>query len=58
MQAKIIAALKSRTFWSAVLLFVVSGIDGVRESIPAVVLEPLQVVLTLAVGYFRVNTKQ
>lgn len=57
MKAKIILALKSRTFWSAVALFVVSGIDGVKDLIPVSAQLPIDAILTAMVGYFRVNTR-
>lgn len=54
---KYLGLLKSRTFWSAVVLFLVAGVDGIKDLIPHAVQLPLDVVLTALVGYFRANPK-
>jgi hypothetical protein len=52
---KIIKALSSRTVWSVIILFLISGVDGVQNLIPADMLTPIQFVLALLAGYFKVN---
>jgi hypothetical protein len=54
---KIIKALSSRTVWSVIVLFLISGVDGIQQFIPADMLTPIQFALTLLAGYFRVNPK-
>lgn len=54
---KIKLALKSRTFWTVVVLFIVGGFDGVKDLIPQALQLPLEGFLTLLAGYFRVNPK-
>ena len=51
-------ALKSRTVWMGVCMFLVAGITGVQDMIPEAVRTPLLGILTFAVAYFRVNPKQ
>ncbi len=55
---KIKSVLKSRTFWTAVILFLVAGVDGIKDLIPQVLQLPLEGLLTLLVGWFRVNPRQ
>lgn len=55
---KILSALKSRTFWTVVVLFLVSGVDGIRETIPEGLQLPIDGFLTILAGYFRVNPRQ
>ena len=50
--------LKSRTIWTLVVLFVINGVGGVRESIPANWLLIIDGVLTILAAYFRINVKQ
>ena len=57
MTDKIVRAFKSRTFWSAVVMFLVAGVDGIKDLIPEALQLPIDGVLTLLVGYFRVNPK-
>lgn len=57
MNNKIIAVLKSRTFWTAVVLFLVAGVEGIRDMIPAAAQTPINFILTILIGYFRVNPK-
>ena len=54
---KILTALKSRTAWTVALMFVIGGVDGVRELIPADMLPVVEGVLGLAAVYFRVNRR-
>lgn len=54
---KIKLALKSRTVWSVVVLFLISGVDGITTMIPAELLFPIQAILTGLATYFRVNVK-
>lgn len=55
--SKLWLALRSRTVWSVVALFVVSGIDGVRDLIPVAYLPTVQSALGLMIVYFRLNTR-
>jgi hypothetical protein len=50
--------LKSRTVWMAVILFIVNGITGIRENIPAGWLPLIDAILTMLTIYFRVEVKQ
>lgn len=54
---KFYKALRSRTVWTVVALFVVGGFESVQNLLPADAVKPLEVVLTLLAGYFRVNPK-
>ena len=50
--------LKSRTFWSVVVLFAVSGVEGVRDVVPANLLPYVQAILGMATLYFKANPSQ
>lgn len=50
-------AFKSRTVWAGILLFLLSGIEGVRELVNPDWLGVLSAILAVLVGYFRVNTR-
>jgi len=52
---KVLQALSSRTVWSAILMFLVAGVTGVQDLLPADLVTPVLGLLTLAVAYFRVN---
>lgn len=54
---KIIKLAKSRTFWTLVVLFLLNGVEGIRESIPEGAYMPLNAILTAMGAYFRANTK-
>ena len=58
MKSKILAALKSRTVWTGVVLFLVAGVDGIKDLIPQTIQMPLDIVLTYLIVHFRVNAKQ
>jgi len=47
---------KSKTFWSAVALFVVSGTNGIMGLIPEWSVIYVQGLLTLMVSYFHLQT--
>lgn len=47
--------LKSKTFWSAVLLFVFNGFNAISGSIPSAYSVPINFVLTALVGYFHLT---
>ena len=51
-------ALKSRTCWTVVVLFVVNGVSGIQDLIPANVLPAVNGVLGILTIYFRVNARQ
>ena len=48
---------KSRTVWVVILLFVINGIEGIREFIPAGLLPFIDGVLGILAIYFRVKPK-
>lgn len=54
---KILMALKSRTVWTVVVLFLVSGVQGIQDLLPASAVVPIQGLLTFLVAYFRVTPK-
>ncbi len=50
--------MKSRTFWTVIVLFVVNGIEGIREYIPANSLPLIDGILGILTIYFaKVNPK-
>ena len=51
---KLKAAFGSRTVWTIAIMFVVSGIEGIRENL-GVVYEPLMALLSIAAVYFKIN---
>ena len=55
---KYLKVLKSRTVWSIVALFVISGVEGIREFINPSLLSVLNVLLPAMAVYFRINPKQ
>lgn len=57
MKDKFIVALKSRTTWTIVILFLINGVSGIRELLPGNWLPIVDAVLSLAAVYFRVNRK-
>lgn len=54
---KISLALRSRTTWTIVVLFVINGVSGIRESIPPGWLEPLDALLSILAIYFRASPR-
>jgi len=54
---KIKSALSSRTVWSAIVLFLVAGFQGVQDLLPPALVTPVLGVLTALVAYFRVNPR-
>jgi len=54
---KIKLALTSRTVWTLVVLFIINGVAGIHDMIPANVLTYLEPALTILAIYFRVNPK-
>jgi len=50
--------LKSRQFWTLVALFIVNGITGIQDSIPASFLPYINSILGIMTIYFRVSPKQ
>jgi hypothetical protein len=49
--------LSSRTVWTIVVLFLINGVAGIREFIPANLLPLIDAILGVAAIYFRVNPK-
>jgi len=58
MMLKIAQALKSRTFWTLVALFIINGITGIRENINPSALTLIDTVLTVVATYLHVNPSQ
>lgn len=54
----IVKILKSRTVWAFVALFVINGITGVRDLIPAAWLPLIDAILGLIGIYFRISPRQ
>lgn len=54
---KLSVAARSRTVWTFVVFFVINGIEGVRDMIPANLLPAIDAVLLVLGSYFRVNAK-
>lgn len=50
--------LKSRTFWTLVVMFVVNGYAAVSKNVPANVDVIINLVLTSAGAYFHTNPSQ
>jgi hypothetical protein len=50
--------IRSRQFWVLVALFVVNGISGIKDQIPANVLPVIDAMLGLAAVYLRIYPKQ
>lgn len=50
--------LKSRTFWTLVLTFVINGIAAVHNEIPAGLVMPVDAALSLLAIYFHTNPHQ
>ena len=58
MMLKIAQALKSRTFWTLVVLFIINGINGIHNQIPPALLTIVDVAMTMLATYFHVNPSQ
>jgi hypothetical protein len=54
---KLIKALKSRTVWTVVLLFVINGVDGIRDVLTEEAYTSINTVLSILAVYFRVNPR-
>lgn len=55
---KIPLILKSRTTWTLVVLFVINGLNGIHDMIPAMWLAPIDSLLGVLAIYFHVNPRQ
>jgi len=51
-------ALKSRTVWTVIVLFIINGVAGIAEFIPESILPAINGVLGILAIYFRVKPKQ
>jgi hypothetical protein len=58
MMLKVAQALKSRTFWTLVALFIINGINGIHNQIPPALLTLVDVGMTMLATYFHVNPRQ
>jgi len=52
---KLKIALYSRTTWTIIVLFIINGIYGVRDLIPASAIPVIDGILGILAIYFRVN---
>lgn len=50
--------LRSRTFWTLVIMFVISGIEGIRETIDPQLFTFIMAGLTALAGYFKMSPSQ
>lgn len=55
---KISLALKSRTVWTILALFVLNGLPAVTELLPVTLLPIANLILTVLAMYFKVNPSQ
>lgn len=55
---KITLALKSRTFWTLIVLFVVNGVNAIHDSIPATNLQVVDAILGFLITYFHISPSQ
>lgn len=55
---KIVLALKSRTFWTLVAMFVYNGVGAIHSSIPASISPIVNSLLGLMVVYFHITPSQ
>lgn len=49
--------LKSRTVITAVVMFLFNGLQAIEQSIPQDLYIAINGLLTIAIGYFRINTR-
>jgi hypothetical protein len=54
----ILKALKSRTVWTVVAMFVIGGVEAISSTIPASSMVYVQGVLSLVAIYFKLNPSQ
>jgi len=55
---KIKKAFGSRTFWTIVVMFIIGGVEGIREVLPPQSLVFVQGGLGLLATYFKINPSQ
>ena len=55
---KILSYLKSRTVWTIVVIFIINGVSGIKEYIPANWLPLVNGILGILAIYFRVKPRQ
>lgn len=55
---KITQALRSRTFWTVVILAAINTVPQLRGLVSQPVLDGVNVALTFIAGYFHVNPSQ
>lgn len=58
MKQKILLALKSRTAWTAVLMFVVNGLQGIKPLLSPQWMSVVDAMLTVLIVLFHVNPSQ
>ena len=54
---KLYNAVRSRTVWTIVLMFIISGIQGVHNALPADAIPAIDAFLAACAIYFRVNPR-
>lgn len=55
---KILKGLKSKTFWTAVLMFILGGLQATTEFLPTRAFIAAEGILTFLVGYFKTHPSQ
>ncbi len=55
---KVKKVLRSRQFWTGVAIFVINGVDGIREIIPVEIIPYVNGVLGMLAVYFRISPRQ
>ena len=55
---KVKLALKSRTVWTIIVLFVINGVEGIKGYIPVDWLPLINGLLSIAAIYFKVKPSQ
>ena len=58
MMFKLAQVLKSRTFWTLVVMFIINGITGIREHINPGWLTTIDAILGIVATYLHVNPSQ
>ena len=49
--------LRSRTLWTAIVMFLFNGLQAIEQSIPQDLYIAINGLLTIAIGYFRINAQ-
>lgn len=55
---KLKTALTSRTVWTIIFMFIINGLAGIADSIPADTMTTINAVLSVIAIYFRIDAKK